>query len=378
MSTVEIVQSRELGIEILKKLESHFGVDLTSIVENPALKDRGGLRALREALRNAILRYDGYPEEEAGHDRFVQSIKEDPKVELEPNLFYSRKNANYIADLKGNDVYDYVTGLAKRLEALAQSESVAQFVATTIGGGILSVSVPVGWQVAKGLVAKEALKTAIKNAIVRVGLKSAVFAVAVALIGIVYWLIWEKEAKILGVIVNDTDSDLIVYDFMKSVDGYNGGNLYMAHGTTESFMADNVNGDLDSPLVQLKSRFADVTDEDTMVAFGIFYADRKAGFLGAEGLYVFAPFENPEPPGFAYQFAVPYSKSNGANIQLFSTNGPINNEELMNHLFREMYDTMEVDIDKQQGNYRLRSHVQSASGGVICAVASISEPLPTV
>ncbi|GAB3753188.1 hypothetical protein [Spirosoma pomorum] len=362
------MDNKALGLQIVANLESHYKVDLSSIINNSDLSYQESIKQFKNALIGAVNAHQGFQSEEGDN---TNNASDGP--EEEPNIFMSRYNANIVADYTGDKVRTYVTSVSKTLENLAVANSVGQFVAETLGGTFLAVGIPVAIKVAARLIAKDTLNVALSTAIKGVGLKSAIAAVVLALAGILYWLIWEKEAKILGVIINDTDTDYYVPNWRLNVNGYSKGNLYMEYGTTENFMVGHLTGNIDSPEVQLKSRFPDINDEETMVAAGLYYADRKAGFLGAEGIYVFIPRQGSDI-GFAYQFAVPYSKSNRANLSVYS-GGEITDKSVIQGMFRNLYNENKVGVDFTSGNCRFRSHIQSPSGGVICGLVSVSTPI---
>lgn len=354
----------------IEMVELRFGIELQSLFDPTKYSYKESITEFRRRVIQGVNAYTGFVKEE-GSDIFAA----EDTTELEPNIFISRKNSLIVRNYTGDAVSDWVMVVRKNLDAMGAAQSTAQFVAQTLGGTIITVGVPVAIKVAARLIAKETLKNALLIAVRGVGLKSAIVAVVLALAGIVYWLVWGLEQKCLGAIINDTDTDYYVPDWRKSVDGYNGGNLYMEHGTTNNFMSANLTGDLDSPEIQLKSRFVDVNDENTMVAVGLFFADKKAGFRGAEGIYVFIPYpEHGSGPGFSYQFAIPHTKDNRANIAIYD-GGKIDNVDVISKMFRDLYNTAEVDIEKQSGDFGMKSHLSGARGGRICGTATVSTPI---
>ncbi|HJR73232.1 MAG TPA: hypothetical protein VJ806_06295 [Luteimonas sp.] len=359
---------REIGLEILGNLEKHFGIDLKRIVADESLDSEQAYVELRASLAAAVLSHAGYPVEDR---EFAVPGPLAKGVENEPNVFITQHNANIAADYSGERVREYVIDLTRRLDLMSRSNSVGSLVGNTIGGFVIAVGIGVGKEVGKRLFNGDGLKDALTGAIGKVGLKTALLAVVGALAGILKWMIFDKQARILGVVINDTDTDFVVRDWRKSVDGYHGGDLYMAHGATKNFMSDHLTGDLDSPEVQLKARIPGKTPEERQVAIGIYFADRKSGFYGAEGLYVFTPLGGGHD-SVAVQFAVPFSKANNANIALHR-GGSINNKSQLEGMFRALYNEKKVNVDKREGPYRLRSHINSPSGGVVSGIACISK-----
>ncbi|RXA94489.1 MULTISPECIES: hypothetical protein [Yersinia] len=353
----------------ISNIEDKFNIELKSLFDHDKYTLQESIKEYRRRVIEGVNNFKGFTDE--GDDRILSEAS----VELEPNIFISRKNALIASDYTGTKVTDWVKTTNKNLRALAESTSTTQFVVQTLGGTIIAVGVPVAIKVAAQLIGGETLKNALMIAIKGVGLKSAIVAVVLALAAILYWLIWGIEQKILGVIINDSDTDYYTPNWRTSIDGYKKGNLYMEHGTTVNYMSVTLNQDLDSPEIQLKSRFVDVNDSETMVAIGLFFADRKAGFRGAEGVYVFIPYPGyGSDSGFSYQFAVPYSKDNRANIDIYN-GGEITDKEKIQSIFRNLYNSAKVDISKKVGNMTMKSHLNGSTGGDVCGIASVSTPI---
>ncbi|EKN3724270.1 TPA: hypothetical protein ACPZRY_001745 [Yersinia enterocolitica] len=356
----------------ISNIENRFNIELKSLFDQDKYTVHESIKEYRRRVIEGVNIFKGFDDE--GDDRILSEAS----VELEPNIFISRSNALIASDYTGSKVTDWVKTTNKNLNAMAESTSTTQFVVQTLGGTLIAVGVPVAIKVAAQLIGGETLKNALMVAIRGVGLKSAIVAVVLAIAAIFYWLIWGVEQKILGVIINDTDTDYYTPNWRTSIDGYEKGNLYMEHGTTVNYMSGPLNQNLDSPEIQLKSRFVDINDSETMVAVGLFFADRKAGFRGAEGVYVFIPYPGyGSDSGFSYQFAIPYSKDNRANIDVYN-GGEITDKDTIQTLFRDLYNSAKVDISKTIGNMKLKSHLNSSTGGDICGIASISTPITYV
>lgn len=363
-------QLRAECIASIEALEARYDIELASLFDRSRYTYRDAITEFRRRVVDGVNAYPYFPVEE-GSD--IPASADD--AELEPNIFISRHNARIVRNYQGRQVFDWVMSIKKSLEAMREATTTAQFVAQTLGGTIIAIGVPVAFKVAVELYAGKVLKEALTIAIKKVGLKSAVIAVVLALAAILFWILWGIPQKILGAVINDTDTDYYVPDWRTSVDGYKKGNLYMEHGTTENFPSDRLNGKEDAPEIQLKSRFVDENDDDTMVAVGLFFADRKAGFRGTEGVYVFIPYpEHGTDSAFAYQFAIPMTKDNRANIDTYA-GGKITNKGVISGMFRSMYNQAGVDRSRTVGNMELTSHLSGSRGGEICGIACVSTPI---
>jgi hypothetical protein len=362
-------KARAEAIASIKTMESRYGIELEELFDPTKYSYRESITEFRRRIVDGVNAYQHFETEEGSE------LKALGDTEYEPNVFISRKNALIVRGYRGQQIVDWVMVVRKNLDAMGAAQSTAQFVAQTLGGTLIAVGVPVAIKVATEMYGGAALKAALMTAVKGVGLKSAIIAVALALAAILYWLLWGVEQKILGVVINDTDTDYYVPDWRKSVDGYYGGNLYMEHGTTENFMVANLTGSLDSPEIQLKSRFADENDDLTMVAAGLYFADRKGGFRGAEGIYVFIPYpDHGSDLGFAYQFAIPYTKDNRNNIDPYR-DGRIDDKDKIARLFRTLYDAAKVNVDKTDGSFNMQSNLSDARGGRICGITMVSTPI---
>ncbi|WP_156815599.1 hypothetical protein [Pseudanabaena sp. PCC 6802] len=363
--------------ETLETWEKRFGIELQSLFDPDHYSLQDAYRLFRERIVIGLSQYEGFPTEEA--DGESKDIEGQPKrmlslVEYEPNYFISRYNAKIITNYKGDDVYNYVISVRKSLEIMAASENIDQLVASSFGFGIVAVGVQLMIQAAIIKKAEQlAWKKALQEGLKRFGLRTAVGAIVIALGALLLWAIFGKEARILGVLINDTDTNYIVADWRDGLEGYKKGNLYMAHGSTQSFPVTNLTEDIDSPELQLNARLIGEDDKDTMVAASMFFAKRKAGFRGAEGVYIFTDYAKTDP-GFAFQFAVPYTNDNGVNIGTYP-GGVITNKGEIDKIFRTLYNSRKVDFKASYNNRDYSAQMNSARGGACCSITSVSAPL---
>lgn len=355
---------------IIESIEDRFHVELKSLFDASRYSYTEFMAEFRHRMVDGLMAYDGFSSEDGSDTRFSYA-----DVEVEPNIFISRYNALVVRNYHGQKLVEWVQTILKSLEAMMSSTSPAAFAAQTLAGALLAVGVPMAVATVKNLWAGEALKSALTMAVQKVGLKSVLFAAGTAAASIIYFLLVSNPKKIIGLVLNDTDTHYYVPDWRKSVNGYYGGNLYMEHGTTERFMTAPLTDKIDSPEIQLKARLVANNDDETMVAAGIFFAEKKIGFYGAEGVFVFTPYPGyGNDSAFAYQFAVPYSRDNRNNIDVHA-NGRIDNKDHISKLFRDMYNAAKVNVEKQAGNMSMTANVNDARGGKVYGVSCVSTPL---
>ena len=360
------LEARRFAEDIVQRLNRGSSVDLMSIINAPGQSYREKHRALVEALLEAKFEREVL----AGNEYFLGE-NEDPTtaferllgsdIDIEPNISFNTKNADIIAGYKGDELKTFVFNLTKRFENMEAAATPGQLALEIVGGGMLSVGVPMAYNTYKAMKAGEALMVALRTGITKIGMKTAIVAVVVVLAALLLFLFLENPKKILGLVLNKTDKNFVV----KNWNNDNKGDLFMQHGHMVDFMEDHKFADLSSEKVQIRAKidFGD-DDPESFVFAGVYFADRNVGLRGSEGVMIFTALE--DDTSFAHLFAVPYSRDNGANIALVKSR-----PKDMEKFFRDLYDTKKVRVDKTDGGYRLVSTVNSNRGGVVASITMI-------
>lgn len=361
--------SRQVALEIIDRLDTHWNLDLRTIISNEALSVNDRLKRLRARMLEAAL--TGIDEHHAdlgieasagSYDALIQSVLRGEEVEVEPNVSVTEYNYNIICGYQGKAVYDYVFTLSKRLESMSKAQTPGQLAIETTLSGLFTVGTAwakLTWNAWRG---GQTLLQATRTGITTLGIKTAVAVVIIVLAAILLYLFLENPKKILGLVYNNTDDMLVVKNWNQR-----GGDLYMEHGEMVNFMADHENGDLDSPMVQIRSRYYfGPNDPDNVIFGGLYFADRNFGLRGSEGVMIFS--SKTSDLRVAHQFAVPYVNDNGSNMRKIGP-GSVNMEQL----FRDMYNGRKTRVDVTEGGYRLLSTVNDPRGGVVGLIAAISK-----
>ena len=351
---------RDFAKTICKDLEIEFDVDLLSILlsneQSQKQKFRNAVTELSEVILYRVYENNEELRQKWGEKDFHNLLND--KIEIEPNIAISEEDALYLSDLTGEKLTQYLFTLTKRFENMSKAKSEAMLVAEMLTSGVIAVGVPCTILVIKGLRAGQTLSAAMLAGIKGIGLKTVMVAVVAVLVSLLYYLLWENPKKILGMVINNTDENLIVKDWETGK-----GDLFMQHGEMVNFMQDNEDG-LASDILQLKQRlFFGEGDKDNVVFAGFYFADRNIGFRGSEGVMIFS--SKTSNMKFAHMFAVPYVNDNGTNI------GPILGSPNLEELYRNLYDHRKVRVDFIEDNYRYTSTVNDPRGGVIGCIASI-------
>ncbi len=353
-----------LACSVIENLHQKLGVNLLPIFMSYSLTDK------EKRKKAAALLIDGIFSKAAERNEswFIEDESEfdlDSDIEIEPNISISEADALTISNYKGQDVYEYTYTLVKRFENLAVAETPEQLAFSMVKNAILSVGVPLAKAVGVELFKRVGLKKAIEVGIEHLGPKTAYAAVAVVLVALINFFFSLNPKKILGLVVNNTDSILEVKGFKTST-----GDLHMRHGSMVSFMEDYADG-LTSPKIQIgKREFISKGNENNMVQVGIYAADKNWGLRGAEGIMMFSPKETVPLTmfNFAHMFAVPYKHNNRTNIvRLNSRSKP----KSLDVLFQELYNADKERVDFEEGTYRFTSTVNDKRGGVVACIASV-------
>ncbi|WP_045876439.1 hypothetical protein [Pseudofrankia sp. DC12] len=368
LSNQNHLTNRQFAEQIMDSIKERHGVDLHAIFSNDALSERKKARLARVRLLEALLTEANEPNSGAvdldaadfDQDTALAQML-DTEIDIEPNLSLTRSDANYVMSLRGDGVREYLTMLTKRFENMQTAKTPGQLAIELTASGLISVGVPMAWEVIKALRAGQAVMAAIRTGISNIGMKTAIGAIVVVLVGFLLYMFLDNPKKILGMVINDTDEHLVVKNWEKGVDGKKDGDLYMAFGHMANFMQDNESG-LVSPKVQIRARVNFGPNEpDNLVFAGIYFADRNVGIRGAEGVMIFS---SPKVR-IAHLFAVPYFEDNGTWM------GFVNEGEDIEKIYKDFYARRQVSMSRTERNYRLGANVNAPRGGVVSCIASI-------
>jgi len=350
------------GKEACGRLGEELGVDLYALLTSDE-PEQERIRKARRALVAAIFeRADrqGLTELQLPPDQLTATLDLASEMEVSPNWAYTEKDLPYLMKLEGQELMDHVVDLQKRLERASLTKDIAALAATLVGGGILSVGVPAVIAAVRALIGGATIRAAAIAGIRAVSMATVVVAVALVLLGLIAWLIFENPKKLAGIVLNNTDHDFVVKGFRGE-----GGDLYMDHGSMVDFMQDNADG-LGSDKVQIKGRaIIEPGSPDNVYYAGLYFADKNVGFFGAEGTMIFRATKG--DAAFAHQFACPYSEDNGTNIAVYKGSPAIKD------LNKQMYKARQVRILLNDGPYAMQSTVNAPRGGEVACLAVITQ-----
>ncbi|MCR9256360.1 MAG: hypothetical protein NXI16_09720 [Alphaproteobacteria bacterium] len=382
------LSSQDVAQEIVDSVKKTWGVDLGPIFANDALSMREKQKIATERLLEAVLpKIDAYhavegvePDLDENHRLMAQAIAQvegkASGAELEPNISITEHNFKIVRGYEKKEVYNYVYTLAKRFENMAQATTPGQLAIEISVSSLFSIGVAMSkatWDLWRG---GQPFLAALRGSIRKIGFKTAIVVVIIILVELFLFFLVQNPKKILGIIYNDTDDNFVVKNWEKATGGgyKKDSNLYMAHGDMVNFPEDTLTGDLDSPKIQLRQRFFFApNDPDNVLFGGIYFADKKFGAFGAEGIMAFTPLNDKGDTKFAHMFAVPYHQNNRTNMRFIDGTVP-NLNDLFGTLYKDDYQRM----DKTEHGYRMTATVGSdgsnpKSGGVVGCIATISK-----
>jgi len=366
---------RTVGEQTVERLNARWGVRLDNIINNEALSLSQRRHALTaKMLECALLEIDehnwqmGIEEENpVDNKQLIAKAIEGTAVELEPNISFIEKNFKLLRNYEGQQVKDFIVTFTKRFESMSNAKTPGQLAIEILSSSALAIGTAMAKLTVTAWRGGATLLAAIKSGVIGVGIKTAVAVIIIILAALLLYLFLENPKKILAMIINDTHDDLVVTDWRKGVDGGEGGNLWLEHGRMENFPEDHANGDLDSPMVQIRKRaFFAPGDEDNVVFAGFYFGARNFGLRGVEGVMVFTSATSQLK--YAHMFAVPYVNDNGTNMRVFT--GAVPN---LSTFYRELYNARKVRVDVVDQGVRMTSTVDNARGGVVGLIASISK-----
>ena len=373
--TTETQTLRAAGEEILASLNARWGLRLEGIINNEALSvaQRRNMLTAR-MLESAFIEIDeanwdnGASSALAAHENKELIEKAlTGSVEVEPNFVLSAKNFAIVREYQGQQLTDYITTLSKRFDAMSRAKTVGELALEIFYSSLIAVGTAMAKATFTAWRAGQTLLASIKTGVTSVGLKTAIAVVIIILAAILLYLFLENPKKILGLLYNDTDDDLVVTDWRKGVGGDKSGDLFMAFGSMENFPEDHATGDLDSPLVQLRKRaFFGPDDPDNAVFGGFFFANRNIGLRGAEGVAVLS--SKTTNLRYAILFACPYFEDNGTAVRIFDGGSPPPWT-----LYDQMYPGRSVRAITNDKGVLMISTVNAPRGGVVFMVGTISK-----
>jgi len=368
IETLEETSCQDLAKEILDKISARVDVDLYAMITAEEAPGPDVVMAFKQHIvRDALSQFrkaeQANPAEDFGlmemtDEALVLSVT---KAEAEPNWMFNPQDLPIIKNYKGDRVLTYLKTLTKRFEQMTESGSPGKLAISLIAGGLVSLGARAGYGTWVAWRGGEAIRAAAITGIRSVGMGTVIGIAAVALAMLLFWLIFDNPKNVLGVVVNETEKDLIVKNYKKPKE-----EIYMESGKIKNFMQDQES--LSSPEVQIKGGYIDTDDPKESFYFGgVYFAEKKAGFYGAEGLFVLRPREG--GARIAVMFACPYSANNGINMKVLK-----DSDTKLQAVYAELYESRKVNYTYDKNGIKLQSRINDKRGGNVGNIAFIKLP----
>lgn len=360
--------SRAAAFEIIEAIEANTGLAIRSLFEQDL-----GPTQIREQMHSLILNWveETQAGESADADWPLAGQRIDPReaifgtglTPVTPNVAVIEYNYNILKTYRGNDVNAYVTRTANGLRLLREDMTPGEAAATIISSGLASFALAMIVGTIKALRAGQALRAAVVAGVKAMGKMSVVIGAALVLITeLLLYLMFKNQKSFLGIVYNNSDLNLEAYDWRSG--STDKGDLYLETGEINSFMESHMTEFLDSPLVQVIAK-TDVGDvKENIVAGGIFFAEKKPGLFGTEGVMVFTNYTDGHTetvPRFAALFACPYALPylNGVNVAVQTSESPTSAKAF----YRQLYAGRDQYVSTTGGRYTFAASCSGPTGG---------------
>ena len=369
--------SRAAAFEIISAIEANTGLAIRSLFEQDLKPSE-----VRERMHSLILNW--VEEKQAGEsaadaDWPLAGQLIDPRgfifgtgqVQSTPNVAVIEYNYNVIKTYRLDDVNSYVTRTANGLKLLREDMTPGEAAAAIIYSGLASFSIKMIAGTIKALREGLKLRAALTAGVKAMGKMSFVVGAALVIITeLLLYLMFKNQKSFLGIVYNNSDLNLEVHNWRNG--SSDKGDLYLETGEISQFMESHMTEFLDSPLVQVVAKF-DVGDvKENLVAGGIFFAEKKTGLYGTEGVMVFTNDTDDHTatgPRFAALFACPYALPyiNGVNVSIQSSEIPSSAKEF----YTQLYDSRDQHTSTTGDGYRFAASCSGPTGGDAAAIYAL-------
>jgi len=365
---ISSLSNRELGESIVASISKNIGIDLSVYITKTGIEDESFLEFRRKLVEGLVFKFHeeskDLAEDELG-PRIDQELLEQKlnssDIESEPNWLFNPADLKIIQEYKGDEISTYIRTLSKRFEQMTEDASASKIATQLISSGLLSLSVAAGIQVIKGKIIGFTLKRAVIAGVKSMGVGSIVVTVGIMLVKFLWWLLADNPKNMFGLIINKSEDDLIVENY-----GDDTQKIWMNAGTMNLFMQDQET--LASEKIQIQAGYIDEEDiSDSCYYGGIYFADKKFGGYGAEGIFYLKTKKR--KTNVAVMFACPYHADNGVAMSVVDENRSLKDE------FNKLYKDRKVNFYSEETHgIKLQSRVNSYKGGCASNIGIIELP----
>lgn len=324
MSNVQVspfaAENRKFGFDLITRVETNMGIPIRDLFE----ADKSP-QEIRAEMHDRIVRYvqdrieKEQPSEEwpnAGKERDARrALGLKDAINVVPNVSLLESNYRIVKNYEGQQLNDFVKRVSNGLALIQEGQSAGEVAGEIIGSGLAAFALAMIIGTIKAMRAGTAFRQALVMGVRAMGGITVVVGVAALIITeLLLYLVVTNKKQFLGLVMNNTDLNLVVDDWRSGTGGANKGDLFVSTGSVSTFMEQHETEQFDSPLIQIGARQIIAPDDpDNIILGGFFFGEKNFGLFGTEGTMVFHDRQNPMPR-FGLLFACPYSMDNGVNV----------------------------------------------------------------
>lgn len=369
-------ENRKFGLELIVRIEKTFGIQIGDLFEG-----EGEPQKIRVEMHERIVRLvqERLLKEEAseewplaGNERDARkALGLDGAVNVVPNISVLQANYPTCKNYEGKELNDFVRRISNGLSLIQEGQTPGQVAAEIIGSGLAAFALAMIVGTIKALRTGVAFRAALTAGVRAMGSISVVVGVAlIILTELLLYLLINNKKQFLGMVLNNTDLDLVVKDWTDGTGGKDKGDLFMNTGSMSSFMEQHQNEYFDSPMVQVGARQIlnpdNPNDPDNIILGGIYFAEKNFGLYGTEGVMVLQDIKG-SLPRFGLVFACPYTYDNGTNVSVDTF------FRSAKDVFDDLYKSRSLYMTATGAGYTFSARTAWKSGGETIGLAALDK-----
>ncbi|MEZ8581359.1 hypothetical protein AB4440_05900 [Vibrio splendidus] len=357
----------EFGRFMVSDLEARFDVDLFSIIEDRSKSLEDIYSEVSKALKEAVFKFH----EDKGHqdwirERPVKSIGNPGLFDPVPGFFMSPQVANDLTELRGEDIKNEMRQSQVYMSKMLDADSYQSAASYLFSAGYLAISAEGAQAYIDGIVEGLSILKAVSFSLAVITFAEMLEVLIPFIIIFPFIYPFTRPAHLLGLVINRTEHNFVAKDYKNTA-----GDLYMNTGKMTSFMKDHEKlGQVKPDFIQIHKMMDWIFDDQVQygVFGGYYFAEKRSGaWVGSDGAMILSALDNSVK--FAHEFAVPYSKSNGTNVEFMSSDDNRN----ANSVFKGLRKHQAVTKTLYQSPYVLTSSINSKHHQSVALIASITD-----
>ncbi|MCG7560301.1 hypothetical protein [Pseudoalteromonas sp. McH1-42] len=312
----DLVAAQAAARDFVNGLSEGLAARLVDDMSKDKLSLEGARHLLAEAItRRVLTNYNKGGEGRDSSDDWEGPVDIEAEVralksngEANPNELYEGPDALALAGMSAGEMGFYLADKRETYERLVNTvgASVGDAANALYKVGVISVGEAASKKAFSELVKTKSVRKAIVAGVKAVGTRRAVVAIGLVLAAILIYFIVTNEKNFYGVVLNLTETNLNCADHDR----------FMYAGTLVSFPLDKEDG-VNADAVNIRGGSISFDDEGNDVEAyyaGTYFAEKKIGLFGAEGMFSLTP-KGKSSPNLAILFSCPYSANNGVNLE---------------------------------------------------------------